>query len=238
MQSISRARQSGFTLVEIAIVLVIIGLLLGGVLKGQEMIENSKAKAIVNDMKAIQAAYNSYIDRYKAIPGDETNAAMNARGWAGGGQGGNGSGALDIPVADTFVSVAGGEQAAFWRALRASGLVTGNAANVAGAVNLPRNAAGGLIGVTSNTVGGVPGTVYGRSGLFVCASGLSTKLASAIDVLVDGALPANQIGNNIGEMRGANGGANPLAPAAAAPGAVAYNETAQTNPWTLCMRIS
>ena len=50
--------QSGFTLVEIAIVLVIIGLLLGGVLKGQEMIENARIKSIVNDMNGVSAAYN------------------------------------------------------------------------------------------------------------------------------------------------------------------------------------
>ena len=43
------SKQSGFTLVEIAIVLVIIGLLLGGVLKGQELITSSKAKALDND---------------------------------------------------------------------------------------------------------------------------------------------------------------------------------------------
>ncbi len=42
-------RQHGFTLVEIAIVLVIIGLLLGGVLKGQEMIENARIKSVVGD---------------------------------------------------------------------------------------------------------------------------------------------------------------------------------------------
>ena len=56
MKRFSKAKQSGFTLVEIAIVLVIIGLLLAGVLKGQELIENSKIKSIVNDMKAVQAA--------------------------------------------------------------------------------------------------------------------------------------------------------------------------------------
>ena len=39
-----RNKQSGFTLVEIAIVLVIIGLLLGGVLKGQELINSAKVK--------------------------------------------------------------------------------------------------------------------------------------------------------------------------------------------------
>ncbi|MBV2234391.1 MAG: prepilin-type N-terminal cleavage/methylation domain-containing protein, partial [Sterolibacterium sp.] len=65
------ARQSGFTLVEIAIVLVIIGLLLGGVLKGQEMVENSRVKNAINEMNGVAAAYNSYLDRYRRLPGDD-----------------------------------------------------------------------------------------------------------------------------------------------------------------------
>jgi prepilin-type N-terminal cleavage/methylation domain-containing protein len=76
----SRARQSGFTLVEIAIVLVIIGLLLGGILKGQEMITQAKIKNIVNDFNGITAAVNSYQDRYRALPGDDLNAAGR---WSG-----------------------------------------------------------------------------------------------------------------------------------------------------------
>ena len=117
MQYRLRSRQTGFTLVEIAIVLVIIGLLLGGVLKGQELIENSRIKSIVNDMKAIQAAYNGYIDRYKALPGDETAATMTARGWTGtAGATVAGNGVLAINVNQTFNN--GGDQSAFWRALR------------------------------------------------------------------------------------------------------------------------
>ena len=64
-------RQSGFTLVEIAIVLVIIGLLLGGILKGQEMITQARIKNVINDFNGITAAYFSYQDRYRAIPGDD-----------------------------------------------------------------------------------------------------------------------------------------------------------------------
>src|SRR5512139_776016 len=67
-------RQSGFTLVEIAIVLVIIGLLLGGILKGQEMIVQAKIKNTISDFNGILAAYNGYIDRYRALPGDDAGA--------------------------------------------------------------------------------------------------------------------------------------------------------------------
>jgi prepilin-type N-terminal cleavage/methylation domain-containing protein len=62
--------QKGFTLVEIAIVLVIIGLLLGGILKGQEMITQAKIKNVVADFSGISAAYYGYQDRYRAIPGE------------------------------------------------------------------------------------------------------------------------------------------------------------------------
>ena len=231
MKRFSKAKQSGFTLVEIAIVLVIIGLLLAGVLKGQELIENSKIKSIVNDMKAVQAAYNGYLDRYKAIPGDETLATAAARGWgaSAAGGGGNANGVLLITAAQTFAN--GGEQRPFWRALRASGLITGDPTGAAGAAGLPKHAGGGVMGVTSDPAG-----VYGQTGVAVCVAGLTTKQAAGVDTLVDGALPATQIGNNLGSVRGAAGAANPLVPTAAVPAGTAYNETL-ANTWTICMKI-
>src|SRR2546423_8383967 len=72
-------RLQGFTLVEIAIVLVIIGLLLGGILKGQEMITQAKIKNVIADFSGVSAAYHGYQDRYRAIPGDDPNAATR---WA------------------------------------------------------------------------------------------------------------------------------------------------------------
>jgi prepilin-type N-terminal cleavage/methylation domain-containing protein len=73
--------QEGFTLIEIAIVLVIIGLILGGVLKGQELIENSKVKNAVKDIEGVGAAYYSYVDRYKRLPGDDGPlATLQGRG--------------------------------------------------------------------------------------------------------------------------------------------------------------
>ncbi len=69
-------QQAGFTLVEIAIVLVIVGLLLGAVLKGQELIFNTKVKATFNLSRELSAAMNAYQDRYKAIPGDDNQATV------------------------------------------------------------------------------------------------------------------------------------------------------------------
>lgn len=217
--------QSGFTLVEIAIVLVIIGLLLGGVLKGQEMIENARIKSVVNDMNGVSSAFNGYRDRYKAIPGDETLATMTARGWTNT-VGGNANGVLAITAAQTFTN--GGEQAAMWQALRAATLTTGNPTAV-GVAALPIAGTGGLIGVTADPLG-----VYGQPGTSVCVSGLSTKQALGLDVAVDGTLPATNIGNDVSSVRGATGAANPLAPTTAAPAATAYNTTTVLTTWTMC----
>ncbi len=63
--------QKGFTLVEIAIVLVIIGLLIGGVLKGQAMIQNAKVKRVVKSADELRAAIYTFYDKYGKFPGDE-----------------------------------------------------------------------------------------------------------------------------------------------------------------------
>jgi prepilin-type N-terminal cleavage/methylation domain-containing protein len=70
-------KQKGFTLVEIAIVLVIIGLLLGGVLKGQELITNAKIKAVTSDFDGISAAYYAYQDRTGHAAGDKLSSAYD-----------------------------------------------------------------------------------------------------------------------------------------------------------------
>lgn len=212
-----KSQQSGFTLIEIAIVLVIIGLLLGGVLKGQEMIENSRIKAVVADMRGVSAAYNSYVDRFRALPGDETNAVMGTtRGWLGTAAG-NGNGVLTITPAQTFTN--GGEQAAFWRALRASGFTVGDP-TVNGVAGLPRSGNNGLLGVSVQP--------YALTGISACVSGLTTKQARGVDTTIDGSES-----NAAGESRGATGATNPLVPVVTAPAALAFNE-ATTTYWVMC----
>ena len=70
----------GVTLVEIAIVLVIIGLLLGGILKGQELINNARVRSIADQQNALKAAWYSFLDRYNAIPADYRLAQQNIPG--------------------------------------------------------------------------------------------------------------------------------------------------------------
>src|SRR3972149_7603062 len=66
----NNTRQRGFTLVEIAIVLVIIGLLLGGILKGQQLISSARVRNMADQNSGIQAAYFGFLDRYRQVPGD------------------------------------------------------------------------------------------------------------------------------------------------------------------------
>ena len=70
----------GVTLVEIAIVLVIIGLLLGGILKGQELINNARVRSVADQQNALKAAWYSFLDRYQAIPADYRLAQQNIPG--------------------------------------------------------------------------------------------------------------------------------------------------------------
>ena len=67
-------KQNGFTLVEIALVLVVTGLLIGGVLKAREMVFNANLKRIERDKAGIVSAIYSYQDRYRQLPGDDDDA--------------------------------------------------------------------------------------------------------------------------------------------------------------------
>ena len=175
-------QQSGFTLVEIAIVLVIIGLLLGGVLKGQELVNSAKVKNFINDFRSTQLLIYGYQDKFKAIPGDDANAVLHV-----------GVGATLTPTAATlgngriegnFNSVsATDESVAFWQQVRLAGLSTGStdfSSGAAIAAAVPTNADGGRLGIQSTSpITTMPGAY------FVCSDGISGKLAKQIDITMD-----------------------------------------------------
>ncbi|MGB1884609.1 MAG: prepilin-type N-terminal cleavage/methylation domain-containing protein, partial [Gammaproteobacteria bacterium] len=108
------SRQQGFTLVEMAIVLVIIGLLLGGILKGQELITSARVRNIADQNSGVQAAYYGFIDRYRQVPGDwgQTNAVKSIPGVT---TGGNANGRLDTSGGSDYT-----EALALWEHLSKS----------------------------------------------------------------------------------------------------------------------
>jgi len=114
----SAKKQSGFTLIEIAIVLVIIGLLLGGVLKGQELINTARVRALNNTVDGITAAWFSFQDRYRAFPGDYATAQSNLN-LPGAPDGGDANGQVDTIA----------EAGRIWVHLEAAGYITGGYSN-------------------------------------------------------------------------------------------------------------
>lgn len=70
----ARHLSKGFTLVELAIVLTIVALLIGGVLKGQELVKNGNMTATLAQVKAIAAAQKMFYDAYMYYPGDMKDA--------------------------------------------------------------------------------------------------------------------------------------------------------------------
>src|ERR1041384_1681256 len=183
--------EAGFTLVEIAIVLVIIGLLLGGILKGQEMITQAKIKNVINDLNGITVAITSYQDRYRALPGDDKNAST--RWTTQNPASGDGNGVIAGLYNANATAVTGGAPAAaaesnlFWQHLRIAGFVPGLTAGT-GSGTPPPNATGGLIGVESGVVGT---SGLGFTSTIICFSNLPKKIASAVDGQMDDSNPAS-----------------------------------------------
>lgn len=224
MSKIAR-KQKGFTLIEIAIVLVIIGLLLGGVLQGQQLIENSRVRAASNDFTGIPAAAYAYVDRYRRFPGDDGDlTALTGRGgaWANVTVAGNTDGVLAGPaVAATFTAPIT-EAIGFWQHSRAAGFISGNPAAATVATGLlPQNPFGGLTAVSSAAIQGIPVNVNK-----VCMNNLSGTAAQALDTRLDDGSPVT------GNFRATPG----AAPAAAAmtPATAVYVSDAL---YTVCSRF-
>ncbi len=184
-----RQQQKGFTLVEIAIVLVIIGLLLGGILKGQELINSARVRNLADSTSGIQAAYYGFIDRYRRVPGDwDATTAGQAIGGAIL-SGGNNNGRLDN--SGSWV-----EPNALWEHLSKAGFINGSynggggaepsTANTAAPFN-PFNSAI-IMARTSDYMDVTSGTPSVRLHLIV-GRGTPVDIARELDTKLDDSVP-------------------------------------------------
>jgi prepilin-type N-terminal cleavage/methylation domain-containing protein len=219
-------KQRGFTLIEIAIVLVIIGLLLGGVLQGQQLIENSRVKSATNEFNGLSAAIFSYQDRYGRLPGDDPDADVDrGASWTrADGTSGDGDGLIAVQT-NAFAPTATDEVTYFFQDLRSAGFLSGDPAD-SGPQALPQNKFGGLTTVTTDTTILSDGTTN-LQGTKICMGNVGGSAAIALDTSLDDG------NSDSGRLRGSDDAGTPNAePAATA--AAAYSEDAS---FTICYRI-
>jgi prepilin-type N-terminal cleavage/methylation domain-containing protein len=114
-QARMRAKEAGFTLVELAIVLVIIGLIIGGVLVGQDLIKAAELRAVSADIEKYNAAANTYRNRFNGLPGDLLSDRAASFGMAArDGTAGHGDGNSIVEGCSQSASALGCETGIFW----------------------------------------------------------------------------------------------------------------------------
>ncbi len=238
--------QAGFTLVELAVVMIIIGLLIGGVLKGQELIANAQVTSTVAQVKGIDAAVTTFNDMYDGMPGDVlgTRLAGCATACAPAATAITGNGRVD----DLFSSVPQAEGIAFWQQLAAADLITGinvnNGATFGGQYPDAEIGGGFHVAFIPGAIAGTPsiiGTVPPSAGHYlalhnapagaVAAAGadLTPNQAFRIDRKLDDGVPA------AGTVRGM--GAAACGTGGAAGAASVYNEAVPSIACGLYLRI-
>ncbi len=233
-----KRNQSGFTLIEIAIVLVIIGLLLGGVLKGQELINSARVKNLATDFRNIPVFIYGYQDKFKSLPGDDANAithlpapAIICSGNPTVGKCVLGNGVIEGNWNDTTIA---SESYVFWQHIRLADLAPGSTDTTTPATYLPTNASGGTIGIQSGTtstattpindLSATPAAI--RGSYVICSSGILGKFVKQLDTTMDDGNTAT------GSMMAG------VATTAGTPmTAVATNLINDAAPYTVCMGI-
>jgi prepilin-type N-terminal cleavage/methylation domain-containing protein len=180
MELLNKRKQAGFTLVEIAIVLVIVGLLIGGVLKGREMITNAKIKRIENDFAGVSAAIFAYQDRYGVLPGDDPSASTRFPGTWRSSDNGNGNGNISGGWNSTNN---GNESRKIWKHLRGAGLIAGPVDNSAASYQQPSNSFGGLVGIDLN--------LYNLSGHNIVFGEIPGDIAQILEARGDDNVPSS-----------------------------------------------
>ena len=110
---------SGFTLIELSIVIVIIGLIVSSVVGGQALVKQAKVRSQISDLQKYHLAYNAFKLEYGSPPGDLSRASSY---WSGS-PNGNGNKRIDAAADAAYID---GEAKMFWKHLSDSGLIEGS----------------------------------------------------------------------------------------------------------------
>lgn len=210
MASLNRARRntkaklSGFSLVELAIVLIIIGLIVGGVLKGQDLVESARVNSIQTQLNEIRVASSTFLNKYDDLPGDIADVTVvssdtNLKS-------GNGNGRIEGARMDA--KQADSEAVGFWQQLRAANLlggITDNAAANMAVANGLASKVGGIYTITNETrFGSQAHWINLGRGTGVDGGVVSPTQMRGIDKKSDDGRPTS---GNIGAANGTSGGA-------------------------------
>jgi prepilin-type N-terminal cleavage/methylation domain-containing protein len=183
-------RQAGFTLIEIAVVLMIAGSLMGAILKGQQLIDMAKEKQLESDFKNIPMMIYGYQDKYKAIPGDDKNAVNRFPGITDSVRNGDGEGLIAGKWFDFNPTT---DSTLIWQHLRLAGLMNGET-NLFSSDYMPQNALGKAIDLHSGSDYGSPPILdlqgHALQGTYtICSRGIPGELAISLDIRLDDGNP-------------------------------------------------
>jgi prepilin-type N-terminal cleavage/methylation domain-containing protein len=218
----SRKYTQGFTLIEIAIVLVIIGLLLGGILKGQELITSARVRNLIAQQDGVKAAFFGFQDRFRAFPGDYTAATTNIVGVVATAAcnlgNGNGNGRIETASQENVLS---------WEHLSKAGFITGTytCAAAEGPTTSPANPYGVYMQVVFDGAYGITSGGPTRHNIKT-GSQVPVDIIAEMDRKIDDGAPYTG-GFQFSVYQG-NGASAPTEGAAAAPACTSGNTIAAT----------
>ncbi|MEM6812371.1 MAG: prepilin-type N-terminal cleavage/methylation domain-containing protein [Pseudomonadota bacterium] len=232
-------KESGFTLVELAIVMIIIGLLIGGILKGQELIGNAQTTATIAQIKGLDGALSTFNDKYNTLPGDMEDPDERLANCGGAcNTDGDENGRIDGPNIDDLPALNEEGTVAFIH-LAAADLIsgididsTGSADNEFGSA-LPEAEIDGGFWIGYDNDGTVGGVADSRRGHYLVLTqlaantgggdGIPAVTAGQIDRKMDDGLPES------GDIRASG--------AACTTGAAEYDEANQASECDVFIRV-